>query len=166
VVTATAGRRELAVRLALLEVMDPEIPTAQILEMGMVHAIRDEPGELVVEIIPTFSGCPAIAVIEQDVLRALDGAGLGPARVVLRSDLPWTTDMISQTGRRQVAEHGLVPPQRGRLRAEEITCPQCHRQQVVLVSRFGATPCRAIARCNACGEPLEVFKPIGSALPA
>lgn len=160
--TNTVGRRELAARRALLEVMDPEIPTAQIVEMGMVHAIRDQDGEIVVEIIPTFSGCPAIAVIEADVRAALGGAGLAPVRVVLRGDLPWSTDSITETGRRQVAEHGLVPPQRGRLRVQEISCPQCQQRQVTLVSSFGATPCRAIARCNSCGEPLELFKPIGS----
>ncbi|HEV1996761.1 MAG TPA: 1,2-phenylacetyl-CoA epoxidase subunit PaaD [Candidatus Dormibacteraeota bacterium] len=160
--TATAGRKELAARVALLTVMDPEIPSAQIVEMGMVHAVREEDGEIVVEIIPTFSGCPAIAVIEQEVRAALAGAGVSPSRVVLRADLPWSTDSISEAGRRQLTEHGLVPPQRGRLRAEEISCPQCRQRQVILVSRFGATPCRAIARCNGCGEPLELFKPIGS----
>ena len=164
--TAVTGRRELAARLALQGVMDPEIPTAQVLEMGMVHSIRDTGDELVVELVPTFSGCPAIAVIAQDVTSALEAAGLGPARVELRSDLPWSTDRITETGRRQVAEHGLVPPQRGRLRVEELTCPQCHSRQVTLVSRFGATPCRAIARCRDCGEPLELFKPIGSPAPA
>lgn len=163
--TATVSSRELAARVALLEVMDPEIPTAQIVEMGMVHAVRDERGEIVVELIPTFSGCPAIGVIEQDIGRALAAAGLAPSRVVLRGDLPWSTDSITEAGRRQVAEHGLVPPQRGRLRAEEISCPRCLQRQVILVSRFGATPCRAIARCNSCNEPLELFKPIGSAEP-
>ena len=159
------GRRELAARVALLEVMDPEIPTAQIVEMGMVHAIRDQEGEIVVEIIPTFSGCPAIAVIEAEVRAALAGAGLAPVRVVLRGDLPWSTDSITETGRRQVAEHGLVPPQRGRLRAQELSCPRCQQRMVTLVSSFGATPCRAIARCSGCGEPLELFKPIGSPEP-
>ncbi|MGI8609022.1 MAG: 1,2-phenylacetyl-CoA epoxidase subunit PaaD [Candidatus Dormibacteria bacterium] len=164
--SAAVTSRQLAAREALLTVMDPEIPGAQIVEMGMVHDVRDEAGEMVVEIIPTFSGCPAIAVIEQEVQRALASAGLAPSRVVLRGDLPWSTDSITETGRRQVAEHGLVPPQRGRLKVEEITCPQCLQRQVILVSRFGATPCRAIARCNNCSEPLELFKPVGSPDPA
>jgi len=163
VVTTTAGARALAARAALANVRDPEIPPASIVEMGMVHDVRDEDGEIVVEIIPTFSGCPAIAVIETEVRQALFAAGLRESRVVLRTDLPWSTDMITETGRRQVAEHGLVPPQRGRLKVEEITCPRCHERQVTLVSRFGPTPCRALARCRGCGEPLEVFKPIGSA---
>ena len=160
---ATTSARELAAWAALAGVRDPEIPPASIIEMGMVHEVRDEDDEIVVEIIPTFSGCPAIAVIETEVRQALFAAGLTTSRVVLRTDLPWSTDMITPTGRLQVAEHGLVPPQRGRLRVEEISCPRCHERQVTLVSRFGPTPCRALARCRACGEPLEVFKPIGSA---
>jgi ring-1,2-phenylacetyl-CoA epoxidase subunit PaaD len=162
VVTAVSRGRVLAARLALAEVKDPEIPTASIVEMGMVHDVREAGGELVVELLPTFSGCPAIAVITAEVEAALAAAGLAPARVVLRSDLPWSTDLITETGRRQVAQHGLLPPQRGRLRVEELACPQCHQLQVVLTSRFGPTPCRAMARCRNCGEPLELFKPIGS----
>jgi ring-1,2-phenylacetyl-CoA epoxidase subunit PaaD len=152
----------LAARLALADLRDPEIPTASIIEMGMVSDVRDEDGSVVVEVIPTFSGCPAIAIIEQDIRRALADAGIAEARVVLRADLPWSTDRITETGRRQLAEHGLIPPQRGRLRVEDITCPQCNLRQVTLTSSFGTTPCRAMARCRNCGEPLEVFKPIGS----
>jgi len=157
--------RELTARAALADVRDPEIPPASIVEMGMVHEVRDADGEIVVELIPTFSGCPAIAVIETEVRQALFAAGFTRSRVVLRTDIPWSTDLVTETGRRQVAEHGLVPPQRGRLRVEEIACPRCRERQVTLVSRFGPTPCRALARCRACGEPLEVFKPIGSSGP-
>lgn len=159
---ATHRGRVLAARLALADLRDPEIPTASIIEMGMVSDVRDEDGSVVVEVIPTFSGCPAIAIIEQDIRRALADAGIAEARVVLRADLPWSTDRITETGRRQLAEHGLIPPQRGRLRVEDITCPQCNLRQVTLTSSFGTTPCRAMARCRNCGEPLEVFKPIGS----
>lgn len=151
-----------AARAALLTVRDPEIPPASIVEMGMVHDVREAAGEVIVEIIPTFSGCPAVSVIEAEVRQALFAAGLPHSRVVLRSDLPWSTDMITEAGRRQVAEHGLVPPQRGRLKIEEVSCPRCHERQVTLVSRFGPTPCRALAKCRVCSEPLEVFKPIGS----
>lgn len=151
-----------AARLALADLRDPEIPTASIVEMGMLNDVRDEAGEIVVEVIPTFSGCPAVAVIAQEIEQALLGAGISPARVLLRADIPWSTDRITTKGHRQVAAHGILPPQRGRLRVEELTCPQCHQRQVVLTSSFGTTPCRALARCRSCGEPLEVFKPIGS----
>jgi ring-1,2-phenylacetyl-CoA epoxidase subunit PaaD len=122
--------------------------------------VYEDGDDLVVEILPTFSGCPALPVIVDTVRGELAGAGLDPVRVVTRGDLPWSTAMISEEGRRQVAAFGIVPPQR-RLVAEEITCPNCHHRNVALVSRFGATPCRASARCRDCGEPLEVFKPIG-----
>jgi ring-1,2-phenylacetyl-CoA epoxidase subunit PaaD len=159
---ATGQVRVAAARVALAELRDPEIPTASIVEMGMIHDVREDGGTMVVEVIPTFSGCPAIGIIAREIEQALDSAGISPARVELRADLPWSTDRISAEGRRQVAAHGILPPQRGQLKAEELTCPQCLQRQVVLTSRFGTTPCRAMARCNDCGEPLEVFKPIGS----
>ncbi|MHB8507379.1 MAG: 1,2-phenylacetyl-CoA epoxidase subunit PaaD [Candidatus Dormibacteria bacterium] len=146
---------------ALKALRDPEIPTASIVELGMVHEIREDGDILIVEIIPTFTGCPALSVIVENVEAALTVANLGPVRVVTRADLPWNTAMITQLGHRQIAEFGIVPPQPGRIRAEEIRCPVCGHGSVVLVSRFGPTPCRAIARCVACGEPLEVFKPVG-----
>jgi ring-1,2-phenylacetyl-CoA epoxidase subunit PaaD len=150
-----------AARAALADLRDPEIPTAGIIELGMLHDLREQDGELVVELLPTFSGCPAIAVIVENVETALRDAGLGPARVVTRFDLPWSTEMISETGRRQVADFGIVPPQRRQLVVEDIVCLHCHQRNVAIVSRFGPTPCRATARCRSCGEPLEVFKPIG-----
>ena len=151
-----------AARRALAELRDPEIPTVGILELGMLHDLREEDHELVVELLPTFSGCPAIAVITENVEAALLDAGLGPVRVVTRADLPWSTDMITATGRRQVAEFGIVPPQPRRLVVEEVVCVICHERNVALVSSFGSTPCRATARCRSCGEPLEIFKPVGA----
>ena len=150
-----------AAHAALAELRDPEIPTVGILELGMLHDLREEDGEMVVELLPTFSGCPAIAVILDEVAAALRDAGVGPARVVTRADLPWSTDMITETGRRQVAEFGIVPPQPRKLVVEEVVCLNCHERNVALVSRFGSTPCRAMAKCRECGEPLELFKPIG-----
>jgi ring-1,2-phenylacetyl-CoA epoxidase subunit PaaD len=158
-VTAT---RLTAARAALADLRDPEIPTVGIIELGMLHDLREEDGAVVVELLPTFSGCPAIAVIVENVEAALDRAGVGPARVVTRFDLPWSTEMITETGRRQVADFGIVPPQRRRLVVEDVVCLNCHERNVALVSRFGPTPCRATARCRSCGEPLELFKPIGA----
>jgi ring-1,2-phenylacetyl-CoA epoxidase subunit PaaD len=150
-----------AARLALAELRDPEIPTVGILELGMLHDLREEEGVLVVELLPTFSGCPAIAVITDGVQRALEGAGLEPVRILVRADLPWSTSMITEAGRRQVAEFGIVPPPPGRLVVEDVVCLNCHERNVALVSRFGSTPCRATARCRSCGEPLQLFKPVG-----
>jgi ring-1,2-phenylacetyl-CoA epoxidase subunit PaaD len=155
------ARRLTAARAALAGLRDPEIPTAGIIELGMLHDLREDGAELVVEILPTFSGCPALPVIIENVSQALEAAELGPVRVVTRADLPWSTAMISEAGRRQLAEFGIVPPSERRIVAEEITCLNCHQRNVALVSRFGPTPCRATARCRSCGEPLEIFKPVG-----
>jgi ring-1,2-phenylacetyl-CoA epoxidase subunit PaaD len=150
-----------AAREALSDLRDPEIPTVGIVELGMLHDLREEGGELVVEILPTFSGCPALSVIVDNVEAALRDAGLGPFKVATRADLPWSTAMITEDGRRQMAAFGIVPPQRARLTVEEISCTVCHARNIALVSKFGPTPCRATARCRECGEPLELFKPIG-----
>ena len=157
----TRVSRTVSARHVLSGVHDPEIPTVTIDELGMIHDIYEAGDELVVELLPTFSGCPAVAVIEDDARCALTEAGLGPLRVVMRTDLPWSTALITEAGHRQLTAFGIVPPQRRQIRAEEIVCPQCHERNVALVSRFGPTPCRALARCRNCGEPLEIFKPIG-----
>src|SRR5438094_8861809 len=102
----TAARRLLQARHTLAELRDPEIPTVGILELGMLHDLREEGEVLVVELLPTFSGCPALPVIVDEVSAALAAAGLGPVRVVTRTDLPWSTEMISETGRRQIAAFG------------------------------------------------------------
>jgi ring-1,2-phenylacetyl-CoA epoxidase subunit PaaD len=152
-----------AARALLGELRDPEIPSAGIIELGMLHDLREDGDELVVEVLPTFSGCPALSVIVDNIEATLRDNGLGPVRVIARSDLPWSTSMITPAGRAQLTGFGIVPPQRGRLTVEDITCLNCHQRNVALVSRFGPTPCRATARCRNCGEPLELFKPIGEA---
>jgi ring-1,2-phenylacetyl-CoA epoxidase subunit PaaD len=148
-------------RQALSELRDPEIPTVGILELGMLHDLREEDGVMVVELLPTFSGCPAIGVITDEVQKTLVEAGLEPLRVLVRADLPWSTSMITETGRRQVAEFGIVPPPPRSLVVEDVVCLNCHERNVALVSRFGSTPCRATAKCRSCGEPLQLFKPVG-----
>jgi ring-1,2-phenylacetyl-CoA epoxidase subunit PaaD len=148
-------------RRALSELRDPEIPSVGILELGMLHDLREEDGVLVVELLPTFSGCPAIGVITDEVQTTLMKAGLEPLRVVVRADIPWSTSMITETGRRQVAEFGIVPPPPRSLVVEDVVCINCHQRNVALVSRFGSTPCRATAKCRSCGEPLQLFKPVG-----
>jgi ring-1,2-phenylacetyl-CoA epoxidase subunit PaaD len=160
---ARLSTRLVDTQTALAQVFDPEIPTVSILELGMIHALREESAELVVEILPTFSGCPAISVIVEAVEAALVTAGLGPVRVITRFDLPWSTDLITEKGRGQMAKFGVVPPEPGRIRAEEVRCLVCGHLGVVLVSRFGPTPCRAVAKCISCGEPLELMKSIGQA---
>ena len=161
-------RERLAWRV-LEGVMDPEIPVVSLVELGIVRAVRlhDEGTEVVVT--PTYSGCPATELIEQQVCEALDAAGLGPVRLVRQRAPAWTTDWITPEGRRKLAAYGIAPP--GPVGADEpvavrivrrqaVACPHCASADTERLSGFGATACKALYRCRACREPFEYFKPL------
>jgi ring-1,2-phenylacetyl-CoA epoxidase subunit PaaD len=125
---------------------------------------------LEIVLTPTYSGCPATEVIERSVLDAIDAAGLGPARVTMRRAPAWTTDWISDDGKRKLRDYGIAPPGPaaegtapirivGR-RAEAVPCPRCGSAHPERLSAFGSTACKALWRCIACKEPFEHFKPI------
>ena len=154
-------------------VPDPEVPAVSVCELGIVRDVIDRGGELEVVLTPTYSGCPATEMIEQSVLAALVAEGLGPARATLRRAPAWTTDWITDEGRRKLREYGIVPPgpaapdvgvpvrfmPRG-ARAPQLACPRCGSDDTERVSQFGSTACKALYRCRACREPFEHFKPI------
>ena len=156
-------------------VPDPEVPALSVRDLGIVRdvALTDSNGALEIVLTPTYSGCPATEVIEQSVLEAIDGAGLGPARVQLQRAPAWTSDWISEQGRRKLLEYGIAPPgpvaveQQMPLRfirrsrdAERLACPRCASEDTEQLSAFGSTACKALYRCRACREPFEHFKPI------
>ena len=151
-------------------VPDPEVPALSLRDLGIVRDVRAEGGGLQVVLTPTYSGCPATEVIERSVIDALDAAGLGPTRVTLQRAPAWTTDWISEAGRRKLRDYGIappgpVPPGQGapiRLlrRAEAVACPRCGSMRTAQLSAFGATACKALYRCLACAEPFEYFKAI------
>ena len=164
----------------LAQVPDPEVPAISVCDLGIVRdvlAIDNEPG-LEVVLTPTYSGCPATEVIEQNVLGALAGAGLGPARIRLQRSPAWTTDWISNEGRRKLREYGIAPPgacgspaeapiritrqtpRRTTAAAPVVACPRCDSAQTERLSAFGSTACKALYRCLVCREPFEHFKPI------
>lgn len=154
-------------------VLDPEVPALSVRDLGIVRDVVDAPagGELEVVLTPTYSGCPATEVIEQSVLQALAHAGLGPARVRLQRAPAWTSDWISDDGRRKLREYGIAPPGPtgpetavplrfvGR-RVAALACPRCSSNDTERLSAFGSTACKALYRCRACREPFEHFKPI------
>ena len=159
---------------ALLDrVLDPEVPVVSVRDLGIVRdVIEREDGGLTVVVTPTYSGCPATEVIEASIVAALEGAGLGPVRVEMRRAPAWTTDWMSEKGRRQLRDYGIAPP--GPVAApataplrfvprpppKALACPRCESLQTERISAFGATACKALWRCRACGEPFEHFKPI------
>ena len=139
--------------MAVLDgVPDPEIPVLSILDLGIVRGIGENPPRVMIS--PTYTGCPATIAIETAIRSALDEAGF-PGVVVERVLFPpWTTDWITERGRERLHAYGIAPPSE----ASTATCPQCGSTDTAEVSRFGATPCKAQWRCNACLEPFERFK--------
>ena len=158
---------------ALLDrVLDPEVPVVSVRDLGIVRDVIESKDGLTVVVTPTYSGCPATEVIEASIVDALEGAGLGPVRIEMRRAPAWTTDWMSEKGRRQLREYGIAPP--GPVAAaataplrfvprqppKALACPRCESLQTERISAFGATACKALWRCLACGEPFEHFKPI------
>ena len=165
------GGRVGPARRVLETVLDPEVPVVSVLDLGIVRDVIEEGDGLVVVVTPTYSGCPATEVIEQSIVAALDGAGLGPTRVRLQRAPAWTTDWISAEGRARLHAYGIVPPAPADLArgaplrfvpraVVPLACPRCASTDTERLAAFGATACKALWRCRACGEPFEHFKPI------
>jgi ring-1,2-phenylacetyl-CoA epoxidase subunit PaaD len=168
--TGERARREVAAWAVLETVPDPEVPVLSLRELGVVRevGVRGD-GWLEVVLTPTYSGCPATEVIAESVKAALEGEGLGPVAVTHRLAPAWTTDWISEAGRRRLREYGIAPPahlaagggeQPIRLRLRNVPCPRCGSADTERLSAFGSTACKALHRCLACREPFEHFKPI------
>ena len=170
------GERVTAAWRVLATVLDPEVPAVSVCDLGIVRDVIDhghEPSS-VLEIVltPTYSGCPATEVIEQDVLAAIDKAGLGPARVSLKRAPAWTTDWISVEGRAKLLAYGIVPPGPATnadvpirfvprtAKTVALVCPRCGSRHTERLAAFGSTACKATWRCLDCREPFEHFKPI------
>ena len=143
----------------LAAVPDPEIPAVSVIDLGIVRRVEEGPR---VVITPTYTGCPATAVIELSIRRALDDAGFSGAAIVTELSPPWTTDWISEEGRRKLHAYGIAPPPKGAGKAALLEapaeCPQCGSSNTVEISRFGSTPCKALWRCADCAEPFDRFK--------
>ena len=151
-------------------VLDPEVPALSVCDLGIVRDVIAQHEGIEVVLTPTYSGCPATEVIEQAVIDAVNGAGLGPVRVTLQRAPAWTTDWISDDGKRKLREYGIAPPsgnapvqQEQRIRViprQTIDCPRCGSANTERLSAFGSTACKALYRCIACREPFEYFKPL------
>lgn len=137
----------------LAAVPDPEIPAISVVELGIVREVTENPP--VVRITPTYTGCPATAVIERSIRAALDAAGYGHVAIETVLSPPWTTDWITDVGREKLRAYGISPPVRG---PQNPACPQCGATDTREISRFGSTPCKALWQCNACLEPFDRFK--------
>jgi ring-1,2-phenylacetyl-CoA epoxidase subunit PaaD len=158
----------------LAGVPDPEIPVISVLDLGIVRevAFDDAAGEWVVTITPTYSGCPAMQVIAEDVQHALRAKGLERVRVATRLSPAWTTDWMSESGKAALKSYGIAPPvqqvidisglakgiKRHAIQPPEVACPHCGSMHTHLTSQFGSTPCKALYQCLDCREPFDYFK--------
>ena len=137
----------------LHDVPDPEIPVISVVDLGIVREVAWDGDTLVVTVTPTYSGCPATAVINLDIEAALLSKGIGKIRMERRLSPAWTTDWMSEEGRGKLLAYGIAPPSRG-----AVACPRCGSGATERVSQFGSTPCKAAYRCRDCLEPFDVFK--------
>jgi ring-1,2-phenylacetyl-CoA epoxidase subunit PaaD len=148
---------------AAAQVVDPEIPVLTIADLGVLRSVAVTDGRVEVAITPTYSGCPAMNMITLEIELALARAGIGNSSVHTVLAPAWTTDWMSEDGRRKLKEYGIAPPQpagsrRALFGVEQVACPQCGSSQTEVLSEFGSTSCKALWRCKACREPFDYFK--------
>ncbi|MCS3878672.1 ring-1,2-phenylacetyl-CoA epoxidase subunit PaaD [Gordonia amarae] len=153
-------------------VLDPEMPMVTLADLGMVRSVTESGGTVIVTITPTYSGCPAMVEIRDSITHALAAAGYADVEIRTSLTPAWSTDWITDAGRRKLVEAGYSPPGAAPRRADgpipltlttrprSVACPQCGSPDTQLVSEFGATLCKAHYRCLACAEPFDHVKEI------
>ena len=164
--TASVLSREQLMQL-LAQVSDPEIPVLSIVDLGIVRDVGWEGDTCVVTITPTYSGCPAMQEITAGVQAVLAGQGIASVRVDSRLSPAWSTDWMTPKGHEALQDYGIAAPREraidvsGLVRRDKdvvVPCPLCGSTRTRVVSHFGSTPCKALYRCNECGEPFDYFK--------
>jgi ring-1,2-phenylacetyl-CoA epoxidase subunit PaaD len=157
---------EADVRNVLDAVPDPEMPPVSVGELGMVVDVQVDGGRVAIDLVPTFSGCPATAVIREDVAKAVGGLpGVTDVEVRWVRDAVWDPERISPAGRDKLREYGIAPPGSGQTLLQiggvrgGVGCPMCGSRNTVADSPFGPTPCRSTNFCRDCRNPFEAIKP-------
>ncbi|WP_350333757.1 1,2-phenylacetyl-CoA epoxidase subunit PaaD [Coralliovum pocilloporae] len=149
---------------AAATVCDPEIPVLTIADLGVLRDVSvDEDGKVLAVITPTYSGCPAMSMIAVEVEAALLKAGFPDVCVKTVLSPAWTTDWMTETGKRKLRDYGIAPPvgKAGRgvlFGIDDVPCPRCGSSDTERVSEFGSTACKAFYRCQSCAEPFDYFK--------
>lgn len=151
----------------LEDVKDPEVPVVSVVELGVVRNIHVGADAVVVEITPTYTGCPAMKVMEEEILACLAAHGVTNARVHTVFREAWTTEWMTDEAREKLRAYGIAPPQHlggaGLVtlrRHVTVACPRCGSHQTVQQSEFGSTACKALYTCRECREPFDYFKAI------
>jgi ring-1,2-phenylacetyl-CoA epoxidase subunit PaaD len=154
-----------AVRSIVAEVADPELPVLTIDDLGILRDVTvDGEGHVAVTITPTYSGCPAMDSIRTDITKTLADNGFDDVSVRMVLAPAWTTDWMTDAGRRKLLEYGIAPPQPRAAGAATVSlslrCPQCGSPKTRELSRFGSTSCKSLWVCTSCKEPFDHFKAI------
>ncbi|MDF2438681.1 MAG: phenylacetate-CoA oxygenase, PaaJ subunit [Bacteroidota bacterium] len=144
-------------------ITDPEIPAISITELGILRDVKLNNGEFVITITPTYTGCPAMSRIENQIRQKLTEHGLQKITINTSSSPAWTTDWITEDVKKKMKANGIAPPPHSScVRAlkdfTRVSCPYCNSSDTNLISRFGSTPCKALYSCNNCHEPFQHFK--------
>lgn len=163
--TSVLGDSELRQRAwnVAAQVVDPEIPVLTIADLGVLRDVVVSDGHVEVSITPTYSGCPAMNMIALEIGLALEREGIRQPKIRTVLSPAWTTDWMSDDGRRKLREYGIAPPEttggrRALFGEQHVACPQCGSSDTELLSEFGSTSCKALWRCRSCREPFDYFK--------
>tara|TARA_B110000483_G_C18134441_1_gene518921 strand:+ start:313 stop:816 length:504 start_codon:yes stop_codon:yes gene_type:complete len=150
----------------LSQIPDPEIPVISIKDLGILQGVKIENNQVFIDITPTYSGCPAMKLVEDLIHESLAGKGFDSVQVISKLTPVWTTDWLSDDAKRRLEEFGIAPPEKTSpnkswLSAEGpkiIRCPLCKSENTIMVSQFGSTACKAHYKCADCLEPFDYFK--------
>ncbi|MFI5150649.1 MAG: 1,2-phenylacetyl-CoA epoxidase subunit PaaD [Bacteroidia bacterium] len=149
----------------LASIPDPEIPVITIEDLGILRSVHQQGQEVLITITPTYSGCPAMKLIEQDILAILQKEGITGGRVELVYAPAWTTDWISEEAKEKLRVYGIAPPENASAdkslltgKPKHLACPRCKSENVEMISQFGSTACKALYKCLDCKEPFDYFK--------
>jgi ring-1,2-phenylacetyl-CoA epoxidase subunit PaaD len=147
-------------------VNDPEVPVLSVIDLGIIRDVQLHGPEVEVVVTPTYSGCPAMDVIQMQIQTALREHGFKQVKVTTTLSPAWTTDWMTEEGKNKLKAYGIAPPNPVQIvcdtrhfqQQEAVQCPLCNSYNTRLISQFGSTPCKALYQCNDCQEPFDYFK--------
>ena len=148
----------------LEEVSDPEVPVLSIIDLGVVRNVSFENNTWLITLTPTYSGCPAMQTMEEEILLKLKERGLSTVKILTTLSPAWTTDWLSENGRKKLKAYGIAPPEDEQDKSllfsspTIVSCPLCSSKNTRLISQFGSTACKAHYQCSECQEPFDYFK--------
>lgn len=149
----------------LHEIPDPEIPVISIVELGVIRDVVIDSKNIEIVITPTYSGCPAMKQMEDDIRKKLIGVGFESIKITTVYSPAWTTDWLSEAAKEKLRKYGIAPPEESTTdksflsnKPKNISCPRCKSKNTTMVSQFGSTACKALYKCNDCLEAFDYFK--------